>query len=245
MYSSLKSAGDALRSAAFLPDGPRIAEAELMAPRRNCWTSWTGLRSARTIPQGKTVEQDAVEMSAPVPSFLAEQGLNLCFSAARVESENLLRDGGRAATGQSLSWKRFLLVSTDPAHRHGLSGRVHAAAQFAGCRNWTPRLLAFKVRHGPKLYAIASRGRFSTTTTSAAFWTFPSGLDELMASLKSPAGSPPGVTKPSWWTRRPPATPSVCWPCRVVPQLAWSLGRLAGQHRYMTAIQRGSKSGWH
>jgi arsenite-transporting ATPase len=127
-------------------------------------------------------------MSAPTPSFLAEQGIRLLLfggkggvgktSCATATALQLARDSPGAA---------FLLVSTDPAHSvmDSLAGSMPPPNLRVTELDAQACLAAFKGQHGPKLYAIASRGTFLDSYDISRFLDLSlPGLDELMASLE-------------------------------------------------------------
>ncbi len=127
-------------------------------------------------------------MSAPTPSFLADQGIRLLLfggkggvgktSCATATALQLARDSPDAA---------FLLVSTDPAHsvRDSLAGSLPPPNLLVTELDAQACLAAFKGQHGPKLYAIASRGTFLDSYDISRFLDLSlPGLDELMASLE-------------------------------------------------------------
>jgi arsenite-transporting ATPase len=127
-------------------------------------------------------------MSAPRPSFLADQGIRLLLfggkggvgktSCATATALQLARDSPGAA---------FLLVSTDPAHSvmDSLAGARPPPNLQVTELDAKACLAAFKGQHGPKLYAIASRGTFLDSYDISRFLDLSlPGLDELMASLE-------------------------------------------------------------
>ncbi|MGA2541795.1 MAG: ArsA family ATPase [Verrucomicrobiota bacterium] len=127
-------------------------------------------------------------MSAPTPSFLADQGLRLLLfggkggvgktSCATATALQLARDSPEAA---------FLLVSTDPAHSvmDSLAGAMPPPNLQVTELDAQACLAAFKARHGSKLCAIASRGTFLDHSDISHFLALSlPGLDELMASLE-------------------------------------------------------------
>jgi arsenite-transporting ATPase len=127
-------------------------------------------------------------MSAPAPSFLADQGIRLLLfggkggvgktSCATATALQLARDSPGTA---------FLLASTDPAHSvmDSLAGALPPPNLQVIELDARECLAAFKCRHGPKLYAIASRGTFLDHYDISRFLDLSlPGLDELMASLE-------------------------------------------------------------
>jgi arsenite-transporting ATPase len=127
-------------------------------------------------------------MSAPAPSFLADQGLKLLLfggkggvgktSCATAAALQLARDSPGTA---------FLLASTDPAHSvmDSLAGLMPPPNLQVTELDAQECLAAFKGRHGPKLHAIASRGTFLDHDDISRFLDLSlPGLDELMASLE-------------------------------------------------------------
>jgi arsenite-transporting ATPase len=127
-------------------------------------------------------------MSAPTPSFLADQGIRLLLfggkggvgktSCATATALQLARDSPATA---------FLLVSTDPAHSvmDSLAGSMPPPNLQVTELDAPACLAAFKGQHGPKLYAIASRGTFLDHDDISRFLDLSlPGLDELMASLE-------------------------------------------------------------
>ena len=127
-------------------------------------------------------------MSAPAPSFLADQGLRLLLfggkggvgktSCATATALQLAGDSPQTA---------FLLVSTDPAHsvKDSLAGAQPPPNLQVIELDARECLAAFKRQHGPKLYAIASRGTFLDHYDISRFLDLSlPGLDELMAWLE-------------------------------------------------------------
>jgi arsenite-transporting ATPase len=127
-------------------------------------------------------------MSAPAPSFLADQELRLLLfggkggvgktSCATATALQLARDS---------PGKAFLLVSTDPAHSvmDSLAGSMPPPNLQVTELDAQACLAAFKDRHGSKLHAIASRGTFLDHDDISRFLDLSlPGLDELMASLE-------------------------------------------------------------
>ena len=127
-------------------------------------------------------------MSGPAPSFLADQGIRLLLfggkggvgktSCATATALQLARDSPGTA---------FLLASTDPAHSvmDSLAGALPPPNLQVIELDARECLAAFKCRHGPKLYAIASRGTFLDHYDISRFLDLSlPGLDELMASLE-------------------------------------------------------------
>ena len=115
-------------------------------------------------------------MSAPTPSFLADQGIRLLLfggkggvgktSCATATALQLARDSPGAA---------FLLVSTDPAHSvmDSLAGAMPPPNLQVTELEAQACLAAFKPGTVPSSTPLPRGGPFSILTTSAAFWTFP------------------------------------------------------------------------
>jgi arsenite-transporting ATPase len=184
-------------------------------------------------------------MSAPTPSFLADQGLRLLLfggkggvgktSCATAAALQLARDSPGTA---------FLLVSTDPAHSvmDSLAGSMPPPNLQVTELDAQACLAAFKGQHGPKLYAIASRGTFLDHYDISRFLDLSlPGLDELMAFLEI-AGWVAAQryhtivvdTAPTGHTLRLLAMPA------LLHNWLGALDALLAKHRYMRQLFGGS-----
>jgi arsenite-transporting ATPase len=127
-------------------------------------------------------------MNTPAPSFLADKGLSLLLFGGK---GGVGKTSGAVAAAlklaQAAPQSAFLLISTDPAHSlaDSLAGMAPPPNLQVTELNAQECLAAFKRRHGPKLYAIASRGTFLDQSDISRFLDLSlPGLDELMASLE-------------------------------------------------------------
>jgi arsenite-transporting ATPase len=184
-------------------------------------------------------------MSAPVPSFLAGQGLKLLLFGGK---------GGvgktSCATATALQLARaspasaFLLVSTDPAHSvlDCLAGSTPPLNLQVTELDAQACLAAFKGQHGPKLYAIASRGTFLDHYDISRFLDLSlPGLDELMAWLEIAAWAAGRRyqtivvdTAPTGHTLRLLAMPA------LFHNWLGALDALLAKHRYMRQLFSGA-----
>ena len=184
-------------------------------------------------------------MSAPAPSFLADQGLRLLLfggkggvgktSCATAAALQLARDSPEAA---------FLLASTDPAHsvKDCLAGSTPPPNLQVIELDAQECLAAFKRQHGPKLYAIASRGTFLDHYDISRFLELSlPGLDELMASLEIAGWVAAGRyqtivvdTAPTGHTLRLLAMPA------LLHNWLQALDALLAKHRYMRTLFSGA-----
>jgi len=186
-----------------------------------------------------------MEMSAPTPSFLADQHLRLLLfggkggvgktSCATAAALQLARVSPEAA---------FLLVSTDPAHSvmDCLAGSIPPPNLRVIELDAQECLAAFKRQHGPKLYAIASRGTFLDHYDISRFLDLSlPGLDELMASLEIAGWAAGGRyqtivvdTAPTGHTLRLLAMPA------LLHKWLQALDALLAKHRYMRKLFSGA-----
>ena len=129
-----------------------------------------------------------LNMKTPTASFLEDK------------EHSLLLFGGKGGVGktscavatalklaQTAPQSAFLLVSTDPAHSlaDSLGGLTVPPNLQVTELDAQACLAAFNRQHGPKLYAIASRGTFLDHYDISRFLDLSlPGLDELMASLE-------------------------------------------------------------
>ena len=184
-------------------------------------------------------------MSAPAPSFLADQGLRILLFGGK---------GGvgktSCATATALQLARnspgmtFLLASTDPAHSvmDSLGGALPPANLEVIELDARECLAAFKRQHGPKLYAIASRGTFLDHYDISRFLDLSlPGLDELMASLEIAGWAAAKRyqtivvdTAPTGHTLRLLAMPA------LLHNWLGALDALLAKHRYMRKIFSGA-----
>ncbi len=127
-------------------------------------------------------------MNAPTPSFLADKGLSLLlFGGKGGVGKTSCAVAAALKLAEAAPQSEFLLISTDPAHSlaDSLAGLAPRPNLQVTELNAHACLAAFKFRHGPKLYAIASRGTFLDHCDISRFLNLSlPGLDELMASLE-------------------------------------------------------------
>jgi arsenite-transporting ATPase len=191
------------------------------------------------------MEKGADEMSAPAPSFLADQELRLLLfggkggvgktSCATAAALQLARNSPGAA---------FLLASTDPAHsvKDCLAGSTPPPNLQVIELDAQECLAAFKRQHGSKLYAIASRGTFLDHYDISRFLELSlPGLDELMASLEIARWAAAGRyqtivvdTAPTGHTLRLLAMPA------LLHNWLQALDALLAKHRYMRTLFSGA-----
>ena len=184
-------------------------------------------------------------MSAPTASFLADQGLRLLLFGGK---------GGvgktSCATAAALQLARnspgtaFLLVSTDPAHSvmDSLAGSMPPPNLQVTELDAEACLAAFKSRHGPMLYAIASKGTFLDHDDISRFLDLSlPGLDELMAWLEIAGWAAAGRfqtivvdTAPTGHTLRLLAMPA------LLRNWLGALDALLAKHRYMRTLFGGA-----
>ena len=145
---------------------------------------------ARKFAEGNlaVANHRTLNMNTPKASFLTGKG------------HSLLLFGGKGGVGktscavatalklaQAAPQSAFLLVSTDPAHSlaDSLAGLALPPNLQVTELDAQACLAAFNRQHGPKLYAIASRGTFLDDYDISRFLDLSlPGLDELMASLE-------------------------------------------------------------
>lgn len=124
-------------------------------------------------------------MSARMPSFFANQGLQLLLFGGKGGVGKTTCATSAALRMAALAPNRsFLLVSTDPAHsvRDSLAGHVPAGNLRVLELDAQQCLMAFRERHGPVLREIAAAGTFLDDEDINQFLNLSlPGLDELMA----------------------------------------------------------------
>jgi arsenite-transporting ATPase len=184
-------------------------------------------------------------MNAPTPSFLADKGLSLLlFGGKGGVGKTSCAAAAALKLAQAAPQSAFLLISTDPAH--SLADSLAGLAPLPNLQvtelNAPECLAAFKHRHGPKLYVIASRGTFLDHGDISRFLDLSlPGLDELMASLEI-AGLVAAQryqtivvdTAPTGHTLRLLAMPA------LLQHWLRALNALLAKHRYMRRLYRGT-----
>jgi arsenite-transporting ATPase len=129
-----------------------------------------------------------LNMNTPTPSFLADKGLSLLlFGGKGGVGKTSCAVATALKLAQTAPQSAFLLVSTDPAHSlaDSLAGLAPPPNLQVTELDAQECLAAFNRQHGPKLYAIASRGTFLDHYDISRFLDLSlPGLDELMASLE-------------------------------------------------------------
>jgi arsenite-transporting ATPase len=184
-------------------------------------------------------------MKAPTPSFLADQGLSLLlFGGKGGVGKTSCAVAAALKLAQAAPQSAFLLISTDPAHSlaDSLAGLAPLPNLHVTELNAHECLAAFKRRHGPKLFAIASRGTFLDQCDISRFLDLSlPGLDELMASLEI-AGWVAAQryqtivvdTAPTGHTLRLLAMPA------LLQNWIGALDALLAKHRYMRRLYSGA-----
>lgn len=182
-----------------------------------------------------------LSMTAPAPSFLADQRLRLLLfggkggvgktSCATATALTLARDSPRSA---------FVLVSTDPAHSvaDSLAGAELPPNLRVVEMDAQECLAAFKRQHTSKLEEIASRGTFLDQEDISNFVALSlPGLDELMAALEISrwieARPDQGIvvdTAPAGHTLRLLAMPA------LIRQWLGAIDALLAKHRYLRKL---------
>jgi len=184
-------------------------------------------------------------MDKPVPPFLTDEGLHLlAFGGKGGVGKTTCATASAIYLSKAFPQKKFLIVSTDPAHSllDSLAGLTPpenlATFELDAARS----LCAFMKQHGDKLRQIASRGTFLDDEDINQFigLSLP-GMDELMAFLDILEWVEKGAydcivmdTAPTGHTLRLLEMPD------LIGKWLEALDALLGKHRYMKQVFKGS-----